>query len=101
MIKLANGAKVHNAVLFNFEESLRTTGMVLAETDTDFVTWNVWLADYTREIYEADSGHYFHKHGPMERGADRQLAEIDLGKRLALHIPMNVYEGLSQSCGGI
>lgn len=101
MVKLSNGARVLAEYIVKQDSGGHPHGVVLAETDTDFVTWNVWEGDATRCIYEAETGHYFHKRGPMQRGDDRQQAEIDFGQRLAMLMPANVYEGLRQSCGGV
>jgi hypothetical protein len=97
MIKLANNAKVLAAYVTIPDTGGRSSGLVLAETETDFVTWNIWCGDEVRDIYEADTGHYFHKRGEMERGADRQEAEIDYGRRLSRHITANMYNGMQRS----
>lgn len=95
MIQLSNGAKVLAAYIRQNDYNPRPHGIVLAETETDFVTWNVWATNpIVHDLYEADTGHYFYKRGEMERGADRQEAEIDFGKRVAHIMSANIYEGL-------
>lgn len=94
MILLSNQAKVLAVYLTVPDTGGRATGVVLAETASDFVTWNVWQGAEGALVYEADTGHYVTKRGEMERGEDRQRAELDYGKRLLRHITANMFMGI-------
>lgn len=103
MIQLTNRAKVLAAYITQSDHYGRSRGVVLAETETDFVTWRIYsvLGDsvLVDGLYDAESGNYFHKRGEMQRGEDRQRAEIDFGERLASEVSANTYAGMKARCG--
>jgi hypothetical protein len=61
-IRLKNGAKVILALVIQNKDTLEE-GYVLAETETDYVTWRIyrWLeGPKASDTFSAEMGHYHH-----------------------------------------
>ena len=86
MIQLSNGAKVHAAFIQPASPGMKPTGVVFAETETDWCTWSIyWDGDWVdlgedgnHEVWEAETGYYYQKSDP---GAQR-LAQLNFSFRL-------------------
>lgn len=93
MIHLTNGAKVLAAFIVPATPGMKPNGLVLAETETDFVTWSIYWdgkttgddQGQTHELWECETGHYFQKSASYMQ-ADRE-GQIDFGLRLARLLP--------------
>jgi len=102
MIRLSNGATVHAAYLLPARPGMKPSGLVLAETATDWVTWAVyWEGDttgddegQTHEQWEAETGHYFQKSMPHSQGDPEDLARFDFGLRLRRHLTYTIQRGI-------
>ena len=95
-MKLENGATAHTAFIEVPQYGdKRPEGLVLAETVTDWVTWNIYKRP--DEYWIAEAGHYFPK--LEDSSGARQRAEVNFGERLAIHLSANAYFGLKTKCG--
>jgi hypothetical protein len=64
MIRLTNGATVHAAFILPASPGMKPHGLVLAETENDFVTWEIyWDGEttgdergQTHELWECETG---------------------------------------------
>lgn len=102
-MRLSNGAKILDVYIKFSRMGFMHTGVVLAETDTNFVTWNIHHdPDHnTPDVWDCDTGHYFTKGGQMQQGKSLFIAQRDFGERLARHlsmVSMAAYEGLKATC---
>lgn len=104
MITLANGAKVHAIYIVPGGEGYKPHGFVLSETETDWVTWEIywdgaWSNDEDfSEIWEAESGHYYQKsmaNSPEKFGNPKLLAEFDFGLRLGRLITDQMHKAIN------
>src|SRR5690606_13875864 len=85
-------AKVLAAYVMPASAGMKPNGVVLAETATDWVTWNIYWdggvwADLENEgqlheAWECETGHYFQKSMHPSQGDPKTLAEFDFGLRL-------------------
>lgn len=107
MICVRNG-KVHAAFILPASPGVKPHGLVLAETATDWVTWNIyWDGDLkfddegtdgglTHELWEAECGHYFQKSMPESQGDPQRLAHYDFGLRLRRLLNIHQWAGVKQ-----
>jgi hypothetical protein len=96
-MELVNGAKVVWAFTTTYNNGT-TYGLVMAEKETEYVTWNVYLSHIHADLWESENGHYFMKLD--DAGAARQKAEIDFGERLVNIMSMNIFRGLEERVNG-
>lgn len=94
MIRLSNGATVHAAYVVPAEPSTKPHGIVLAETKTDWVVWDIYwdgqtIEDYPdnsiiHEVWESTNGHYFSKNnaGNLTDMDPRRMAYTQFGLNL-------------------
>ena len=94
MITLTNGAEVHAAYVLPAGAGMKPNGLVLAETDTDWVVWNIyWDGELQKpddvsetqspgELWECETGSYFQKACPPSMGDPKKLAELAFGLKL-------------------
>lgn len=101
MIKLANGATVHAAVIFPGDIMVKPNGFVLAENERNWICWNIhWDGGttgddegQTHEVWESTGGVYFHKERRAEEGDARQLAEFQFGLMIRRQFNDNTVRG--------
>lgn len=102
MIQLRNCEKLHAAYLLPGQSNMKPSGLVLAETATDWVTWLVhWDGDTIQdergqihEVWEAESGHYYQKSMPILVGNPKDQAEFDFGLRLKYMLTYQTKRGV-------
>lgn len=100
MIHLSNGEKVLAAYIVPASPGMKPNGLVLAETETDWVTWSVyWDGEttgddhgQTHELWEAETGHYWTKSSHTIES--KRMAERDFGLRLQRFIPTQSREAI-------
>jgi len=103
-MKLSNGARLEVVFVVQYTQGMKPHGICLAETETDWVTWNIFWDGVTsnpnlpscEEVWECEGGHYYQK--GSDAGAARLQAEKDFGKRLGYIISMGAYQGLREAC---
>ena len=101
MIKLSNGAEVHAAYLVPSSPGLKPHGVVLAMTDTAWVTWLVYwdgltiqeeASDFVEELWETESGIYFEKN-ILDATAPRRKARQSFGARVRRLMDQEMRDG--------
>lgn len=105
MITLSNNAKVLAAYIVPKSPGHKPHGIVLAETETDWVTWDIYwdgivtpnADDEYNELWEAEAGHYWHKTStPGDDVIAKELAELDFGSRLRRNLTSKMREAFLQ-----
>lgn len=104
MIRLQMGT-VHAAFVLPASPGMKPHGLVLAETPTDWVTWQVYWdgnttgddEGQTHELWEAECGHYFQKSmaNNPEMGDPQHMATFDFGLRLRLFMDSATIKGVA------
>jgi hypothetical protein len=103
MLKLTNGATVHAAYILPESPGMKAHGVVLAETPTDWVTWDIsWDSQndlpFSSGYWDAESGTYFQKVSYPDNEA-RRLAYLNFGQRVARLLNIFILTGIRNTVG--
>lgn len=98
MIRLSNQAEVHAAFLLPASPGMKANGLVLAETEHDWVTWTIHQ-DPGQLIWDCETGHYFQKNmlNNPGMGDPKQLAHFDFGFRVRRIVNIHMLTGMQHS----